>query len=71
VPSSVVVRPRIRLQVSAGVATSRFLALRRRCLQLGWRIHATVHGVVMTGLIVLNLLIINLTAENFLGSSSR
>jgi hypothetical protein len=34
--------------------------------KLGWRIHATVYGVVMTGLIVLNLLIIHLTTENFL-----
>lgn len=31
----------------------------------GWKIHAAVYGVVMTGLIVLNILLISLTAENF------
>lgn len=34
--------------------------------KLGWKIHAAVYGVVMTGLTVLNFVLVNVTSDDFL-----
>ncbi|HEX6247496.1 MAG TPA: 2TM domain-containing protein [Nocardioidaceae bacterium] len=34
--------------------------------RMGWRVHAAVYAVVMTGLVVLNLVLVNSTADDFL-----
>lgn len=42
------------------------LDLSLREMKRGWRIHATVYAIVMTGLIVLNLVLVAQTENDFL-----